>query len=930
MKSFRQIGLVINLMFFSLTVAAAQNDPGQAYFNRGQFELAAQYWAEALSTENNSKRYIDTSVRLSAAYLSLGRLKEAFHVLESAQNVADKIDDPVRKASLLMQFSDVYLAMRDFQENRMDCGMKKITENIISSLEEKTSISKGMINKALYYLDKSQEIATEIDPERKKYPLLWANILNKQGNVLSVQVVILEAQGKKGDAQKKYSSEVLPKYKESLQFAEQTDDSVLSAKILINIIHGAVQAGLAKKVMRENEQQIKTILQHVKKLPDSHDKAFTLLRLVQLIQNIWRLSSKKMRHPLSSKASSGEKNVNYCQLRDQLKIFKNKKHKQWFAYCTLMDALEVAETQRDNLSIIYAKFYLAQLYQETKNYAQAIQLIRQALFYAKNYPQLHKKLQSELWGYPALIFRLEWHLGNFLKAQKHDNHQKTTIGDAYERAHKHLQLVRKGYGSLSQAFLNEAKQFYFDWADFLLQQAYKISDDSEKQKQLKEAIKVVEWFEAAEVRDYFRDDCITRKLEEKVRHLDDNLPSNVAIFYPLLFDDRIELLLISKDKKIKQETYPHTNIKKIETTIDNFRGDLSYYGNCGGSGKAEIYQWFEPIMTELDELGIDTLIIVPHGKLYTIPFAALYDGKEFLIEKYALMVTPGIKLTDTIQSQQRDINALLNGLSVSVDGLPKLCNVPGEIINISYLLGDKQGKLDDYPFIKNCLNDRKKACNSGDTGTEANRVLLQSLKENRIDCGSRNDWMSYPMQNKKDNNIVILQDEDFTLYNVKKMLSEKIPYSIVHFATHGKFSSAPDETFLQAFDGRITMKSLNELILINHSFRTQPVDLLTLSACETAKGDERAALGLASVAIQAGVPRALATLWSIDDSATTRLMTDFYRYSFNSSKDSKAEALRKAQLKLLNSNAVCGKNKDKYEDPYLWAPFLLIGNGLKE
>jgi CHAT domain-containing protein len=878
-------------------------------------------------------------VRLSAAYQKLGRLKEAIRVLESAQYHAYEIKDQVRKANVLIQFSDVYLAMRDFQENRMDCGMKEISKKINPFTQEQ------LIKKAWNFLEKAEFMLCKqgeykkseaedckgfsceefVCEEPKHYPLLLANILNREGNVLSVQAGILSDQNKKRDARNKYVSEISPKYQDSLKFSDQADDDVLSTKVLLNNIQGAVQVGLANKW--KNEQKIKTILQRIKNLPDSHDKAFALLNIAQLIQTLYSLSTstEEMRNLIFSLGK--EKKVDYCHSIAKFKIFDNKTHNQWFAYCTLMDALKVAENQGDKLAIIYAKFYLAQLYGETKDYGAALQLIRQALFYARNYPQFHIELQRELWGYPELLFRLEWYLGKFLKAQQPEKHQKA-IGDAYKRANKHLQLVRRGYGSLSQAFLNDAKQFYFDWADFLLQQASKISDGSEKQKQLKEAIKVVEWFEAAEVRDYFLDDCIARRLEEKVQHLDDSLQSNVAIFYPLLFEDRIELLLISKDKKIKQETILHTKIQmdvdKIKTTIKNFESARSSY-NCGGDGKTIIYRWFEPIFQELDE-RIDTLIVVPHGKLYTVPFAALYDGEKFLIEKYALMVTPGIKLTDSISPKQQRDNALLGGLSLieSEGGTIKLCNIPGEIRKISCLLAGKPEILNNNSLpnslLTNCLEKGKRICKRGES--EANTVVLQCLKESGIECGSSgNEWMS----NDKDRNIIVLQDEEFTLSNVKTMFRKKIHYSIVHFATHGEFSSNPDQTFLKTFDSRITMKSLNELILINQSFRHQPVELLTLSACDTAKGDERAALGLASVAISAGVPSALATLWAVDDSNTAQLMVDFYANLLGPSKIKKAKALQEAQKKFLRSRKEC---EGKYADPHLWAPFLLIGNGL--
>jgi CHAT domain-containing protein len=90
-----------------------------------------------------------------------------------------------------------------------------------------------------------------------------------------------------------------------------------------------------------------------------------------------------------------------------------------------------------------------------------------------------------------------------------------------------------------------------------------------------------------------------------------------------------------------------------------------------------------------------------------------------------------------------------------------------------------------------------------------------------------------------------------------------------------------------------------------------------LSACKTAAGDDRAALGLAGVAVQAGAKSALASLWYISDKATADLMKSFYQNS-KSAGASKAQSLRQAQLALLQSS--------EHRHPSYWAPYLLIGN----
>jgi len=140
-------------------------------------------------------------------------------------------------------------------------------------------------------------------------------------------------------------------------------------------------------------------------------------------------------------------------------------------------------------------------------------------------------------------------------------------------------------------------------------------------------------------------------------------------------------------------------------------------------------------------------------------------------------------------------------------------------------------------------------------------------------------------------------------------------YSIVHMATHAQFESDYRRSFLLAHDDVITMDQLEDM-MGSQRFTDRPVDLLVLSACQTAAGDERAALGLAGVAVKAGARSALASLWFVNDESTARLIAEFYRQLAD--EQGKAAALRGAQLLLLND--------ERYAHPAYWAPFLMIGD----
>lgn len=147
-------------------------------------------------------------------------------------------------------------------------------------------------------------------------------------------------------------------------------------------------------------------------------------------------------------------------------------------------------------------------------------------------------------------------------------------------------------------------------------------------------------------------------------------------------------------------------------------------------------------------------------------------------------------------------------------------------------------------------------------------------------------------------------------------------FTVVHLATHAEFRSDSRASFLLTYDGRMDVDSLERFIKFGR-FRTDPVELLTLSACETAAGDQRAALGLAGLAIKAGARSAMATLWQVDDEASATLVSRFYE-ELTDPQVSKAEALRRAQRAFIEDEAY----RDRYKYPLYWAPYTLIGNWL--
>jgi len=344
MKSLCQFCLLVVLMLSSLSLVAQEGiDPGQAYFNRGNFEKAVKYWDKALSNLLlppkkdiksciDTKKCIDTSVRLAAAYQALGQVNRALKVLKPVLPLVED-DDPKRRASVLLQLSHVYLAMRDFQDRDMTCGMKK------EITHRRPVTRKEIMSKALYYIQQAENTIILVDSQKNRYPVLWANILNSKGNVLMALKGYADAESA---------------YQESVELADRGGDKLLSAKASVNLIEAMVQSGDYKQV--KDKPIHKKTLQLLKELPDSHDKAFALIGFAQFMQK-WQSSSTDT-PPFSSEKI----------LQEAIKVAKGKKDDF---------------SDDDNITMAYAESYLAEHYTREKNDSQAIQYIRQAIFTPK-------------------------------------------------------------------------------------------------------------------------------------------------------------------------------------------------------------------------------------------------------------------------------------------------------------------------------------------------------------------------------------------------------------------------------------------------------------------------------------------------------------------------------------------------------------------
>ena len=506
------------------------------------------------------------------------------------------------------------------------------------------------------------------------------------------------------------------------------------------------------------------------------------------------------------------------------------------AYAALQEGFAVAEIIDDARARSYALGYLGELYEQAARTDDALQFTQRAIFAAQ---------QADA---PDVLYRWQWQAGRLLRAQAM-NEQAIL---SYQHAVSTLASVRPDLAAsaMRASFRESIGPVYFELADLLLEQSGSAGDAKRVTQYLVDARNTMELLKGAELQDYFQDDCVTA-LRARTAGIDQLAPHTAAL-YPIILKDRLELLLTLPDGLKRFTT--RVDAATLTREIRAFRTRLErktthqYYPHA-----RQLYEWLiGPIAAELDKHKIDTLVIVPDGALRTIPLAALHDGEQFLVARYAIATTPGLTLTDPRPIARGRAQLQLNGLTESVQGFPPLPYVADELQSIHQLYG----------------------------GT-------------------------------------VLQNKTFTIPNMEKDL-EATPYSIVHIASHGQFDGDIEKTFLLTYEGKLSMGKLEQFLGLS-KFRTAAVELLTLSACETAAGDDRAALGLAGVAIKAGARSALATMWAVNDPASAAMVSQFYRELQNPAR-SKAKALQHAQLSLL---------KDlRYRHPNYWGGFLLIGNWL--
>ncbi|MDX2257071.1 MAG: CHAT domain-containing protein [Pseudanabaenaceae cyanobacterium bins.39] len=349
-----------------------------------------------------------------------------------------------------------------------------------------------------------------------------------------------------------------------------------------------------------------------------------------------------------------------------------------------------------------------------------------------------------------------------------------------------------------------------------------------------------------------------------------------ALIYPVLLGDRIEILVIPPKELGKpfHRTTQASNEATITRLITDYRNNLRDVGSEDYLEQSQqLYNLIiRPIQDQLEAMKVNTLVFVMDSGLRVTPPAALHDGKQFLIEKYAIANIPAIRVTRVEERNRKATRVLAMGLTESVQGFSALPSVDIEVRTIASEI------LDGSSFL----------------------------------------------------------NKEFTINNLQNQRSQGI-YNILHLGTHAQFiSDNSQNSFIQFWDSRLRLNQIPSL-----RFDNPVIDMLTLSACQTAVGNN---LGISGLAVESGARSVLASLWEVSDAGTAPLMISFYN-EFPAAIN-KAQAMRLAQIDLLSGKVKIEDNRITgladfpnialpnnlgeidLRHPFYWSSFILVGNWL--
>lgn len=715
----------------------------------------------------------------------------------------------------------------------------------------------GDVLRQLGYLNESKELLEQVGRviNKQEYPQEKALALLSLGDTYQA----LGNRNKflsESEEQKKYYQNAIDSYRQSVKVAGNNSLVKLQAQLhLLSLLLVDPQVGLAVD-LKESQKLRLEISSQLTKLPPSHGMIYAE---VSLMNSLVRLKQEELKIASNVSNSSGEiseKLSNYCLPNYSIVAESLSGNRSSVSESEIVELGGKAIELARDLGDSRAKSYAM------GNLGKVYEGNQRWLEAQQCTEQALLLSQNVQLNAPDLAYQWQWQLGRIRWNGARD--VKGAIA-AYTAAFNTLQSVRNDLVPISRDgqfdFRDKIEPVYRELVDLLLQGEKPI------QEKLKQARNVIEALQVAELDNFFRDACVVVNKLEEIDAIADKYDPTAAVIHAIILPNRLAIILKLPGQSELEYHATTVSEKTIRTTLRELGAYLEERGKNPDVLRTakQLYQWvFKPIEFSIEKnLNVETLVFVLDRPLQKIPMTILHDGKQYLIQKkYDIVLAPGLQLTNAKKRQYtrfKDIKLFAGGVD------------------------EKQLPIEDIEF-----------------------EAIKNLKE---EINGINIVMAVTKQ---------LLNANFTIANIRQLLSLE-NYSIIHIKTHGQFSSQQEKTFLVAYRSFLRSKDLDNLVKTGSEGDHHTIELLVLSACQTAKGDDRATLGLAGLAVRSGARSTLSTLWKADDEATTKLMVRFYN------------ELRKPGMKMARALHTAQKiliEEDGYKDARTWANYVLIGNWL--
>jgi CHAT domain-containing protein len=528
---------------------------------------------------------------------------------------------------------------------------------------------------------------------------------------------------------------------------------------------------------------------------------------------------------------------------------------------------------------------LAQVYEDQHRDSEALRLNQHAMALAS------VAARSEV---AETMVSLDWREARLANKAGHDDDAIAAFQHAVDQIQEIRQDLPIDYEDGRSTFSATLKPIYLGLADLRLRRVQQLPAEHQSDE-LRAITDTLELLKQAEMQDYLGDRCTVDAIQQ-------GRPKpgpGIAFIYPIVLKDRIEIILETQSG-LSQATVPVAEAT-VDATVRRLASGLRADALDFQQPAGQLYDWLlRPIEAQLKAQSITTIVLVSDGVLRLVPIAVLYDGSHYLVENYASATVTGLSMTNARPADNSPETALIAGMSEA-----------GPVVDA----------LD--AALKRAEKDEPVTSHAGaDRSTRGLATLLAGAKLN-AEPDSVRARLSLPGVRLEVDDLeatlhgTVLLDRQFTERHFEDDAATG-SYRIVHIASHGFFGGSASDSFILTYDKLLTIDELQSL-LTSGSYRAHPIEILSLSACDTAEGNERSPLGISGAAMKARAKSVIGTLWPVDDHAAQVAMGGFYR-GLRDQHLSKAEALREAQLQLLHQPGTAR--------PIYWAPFVLIGNWL--